>query len=407
MKNKMKDNIKEFYNKPKNYRIELVIHDGNWYTKEKWAKIARVSVSDIEKYIDSVDYLIKTNDSYRCNYDEIIRWYKSKKLNITAELIPKNFPPKLWDGKTEVEHFLESPKTEVSTMLVEYKGPNNELYEAIINELRYYGYLLSTKNNKIKVYCISPELIKHKVIQIVPKNEIEHFNFRSREDFYLRFLIDINENYLEKALEFYNWYAYTLLKPQMETIRIFLETNEAIYSKITEWVLTAVQKYDETQSVPFSGYLANVLRSWPYDLPSEEYGKQLSAFHRNRQKLIKECNKKNEPVPEARELAEILGITYEEYLEFDFEYNNWRKKKFAEEIVFDKNKGNEKKAYNLMSKKTTEDLDQSYNFSKMVLRLFKETKDAKSVYALLTNDLDNIDSSFKEGLYNATQKKNI
>ena len=292
-------------------------------------------------------------------------------------------------------------------MLVEYKGPNNELYEAIINELRYYGYLLSTKNNKIKVYCISPELIKHKVIQIVPKNEIEHFNFRSREDFYLRFLIDINENYLEKALEFYNWYAYTLLKPQMETIRIFLETNEAIYSKITEWVLTAIQKYDETQSVPFSGYLANVLRSWPYDLPSEEYGKQLSAFHRNRQKLIKECNKKNEPVPEVRELAEILGITYEEYLEFDFEYNNWRKKKFAEEIVFDKNKGNEKKAYNLMSKKTTEDLDQSYNFSKMVLRLFKETKDAKSVYALLTNDLDNIDSSFKEELYNATQKKNI
>jgi len=193
----------------------------------------------------------------------------------------------------------------------------------------------------------------------------------------------------------------------METIRIFLETNEAIYSKITEWVLTAIQKYDETQSVPFSGYLANVLRSWPYDLPSEEYGKQLSAFHRNRQKLIKECNKKNEPVPEPRELAEILGITYEEYLEFDFEYNNWRKKKFAEEIVFDKNKGNEKKAYNLMSKKTTEDLDQSYNFSKMILRLFRETKDAKSVYALLTNDLDNIDSSFKEELYNATQKKNI
>ena len=69
----MKDNIKEFYNKPKDYRIELVIHDGNWYTKEKWAKIARVSVSDIEKYIDSVDYLIKANDSYRCNYDEIIR----------------------------------------------------------------------------------------------------------------------------------------------------------------------------------------------------------------------------------------------------------------------------------------------------------------------------------------------
>ena len=113
----MKDNIKEFYNKPKDYRIELVIHDGNWYTKEKWAKIARVTVSEIEKYIDSVDYLIKANDSYRCNYDEIIRWYKSKKLNITAELIPKNFPPKL-TATARISSLANSSRRILSSTLV-------------------------------------------------------------------------------------------------------------------------------------------------------------------------------------------------------------------------------------------------------------------------------------------------
>ena len=45
-------------------------------------------------------------------------------------------------------------------------------------------------------------------------------------------------------------------------------------------------KYDEKSNVPFSGYLANVLRRWPYDLPNNELGVELAKFQRERSKAI-------------------------------------------------------------------------------------------------------------------------
>jgi len=61
-----------------------------------------------------------------------------------------------------------------------------------------------------------------------------------------------------------------------------------------------MQKFDETQPIPFSGYLSNVLRLWPYDLPDNELGKPLSKFQRIRAKaeeelgVDKETNEKSD-----------------------------------------------------------------------------------------------------------------
>ena len=99
---------KAFYSQDETWRIEAVIHDGNWYDIEKWMKVAKVkNKSSLFKWIDdNKDILIKSNlDSYRVGYDEVIRWYKQENLDLEESIVPNNFPPKLWDKTTETDAF--------------------------------------------------------------------------------------------------------------------------------------------------------------------------------------------------------------------------------------------------------------------------------------------------------------
>ena len=43
-----KELVRAFNEQPVFFRIEAVIHDGQWYDKAKWAKVAKVDISDVE-----------------------------------------------------------------------------------------------------------------------------------------------------------------------------------------------------------------------------------------------------------------------------------------------------------------------------------------------------------------------
>ena len=96
----MADRTKEYPLREPIWRIEAVIHDGSWYDVKKWARVAKVQPEDIESWIRDNRQevgLIKLEESYRVNYDEIIRWYsKQTDIDITDKIIPKNYPPRLW-----------------------------------------------------------------------------------------------------------------------------------------------------------------------------------------------------------------------------------------------------------------------------------------------------------------------
>ena len=105
-----KELVRAFNEQPVFFRIEAVIHDGQWYDKAKWAKVAKVDISDVEAYISCNKKLIERDGSYRVNYDDIVSWYDSHKLDVSKPLVPNNFIPKIWGGKTEIQHFIDTPK---------------------------------------------------------------------------------------------------------------------------------------------------------------------------------------------------------------------------------------------------------------------------------------------------------
>ena len=102
----------EWKNRPLNFRIEAVIHDGQWYTFDKWKRVALVKdENDLLDWIyEHNDILIKKDESYRVSYDEVIRWYKEHDLPLDEPLIPNNFAPRLWSEQTEAEAYLNAPR---------------------------------------------------------------------------------------------------------------------------------------------------------------------------------------------------------------------------------------------------------------------------------------------------------
>ena len=48
------DFVKQFKKYPITFRIEAVIHDGQWYTPEKWAKVAKCTLEDILNFIKNI-----------------------------------------------------------------------------------------------------------------------------------------------------------------------------------------------------------------------------------------------------------------------------------------------------------------------------------------------------------------
>ena len=79
---------KDFNSRDDIWRIEAVIHDGNWYDIPKWKKVAKVSKAKLLKWIkENEDKLIKSElNSYRVGYDEIIRWYEENDLDLEESL---------------------------------------------------------------------------------------------------------------------------------------------------------------------------------------------------------------------------------------------------------------------------------------------------------------------------------
>lgn len=405
--------LKSFKKKPVNFRVESVIHDGQWYTPEKWAKVAKCSLDDVLNFIKATNYLITDKGSYRVNKDEIERWYNENNLDITEPLVPNNFVPKIWDGKTETETFLSTPKYLVNVLLV-YYNTSKELEEIkkVLKGKVFFTQDESSPSQSVstlRVYSISNDFTINYLKQHLPEDIFKNINFRSRQSVLWRNITDFSEEFIVEFLDFYLDYAKGLLKNHNKTIEIFIPNYQDRELKIQEWILKAAGKFDEKQCVPFSGYLANVLQKWPYDLPNMELGLELAKFQRVRTKAINKIIQERESEDYTEEEIQImLPYTKEDYYRLLSEHERWNNIRTASSITWDE-KGNEKSGVNIFDNKESE--KNKINLAnKLSISLFKaaiETNDYKSLFKVIQNfkgdsSIPKIDlnEEFKNSLWN-------
>lgn len=393
----------DFNSRTDKWRIEAVIHDGNWYDIDKWKRVARVKTEVLEKWIkENDDILIKSElGSYRVNYDEIIKWYEKEDIDLEESIVPNNFPPKLWGGTTETDVFLDAPRRRVGTVSFEVKS--KEILDKCQNILKGTAKIMPDKDGRYKAHGLSAIYIKNLLSKGLTEKEFDSLDIKTRSVIMQRELIDLPLPWLEEALNFYsNYFAPSVLKSSMPTIEIYLKDRGDIHSQINVWVITAIKKFNESASVPFSGYLSNVLRHWPYDLPDEHLGKELSKFQRDRKKAIEEAEEQNLMVNgnvPIEVLAELMGITLEQYVELNNEHENWLSTKNATTLTWD-DSSNEKKG-SLVGEDYVAKVDsvQSSRMSIAAVKAAVDTGEWESAYDFISQiDSSKVDESISQRL---------
>lgn len=384
------------------WKIEAVIHDGNWYDPEKWAKVAKVDKKTLLAWIeDNKDILIESGlGSYRVGYDEIIRWYEQEDIDVEESIVPSNFPPKLWGGTTETDVFSNAPRRRVGT--ISFKVDNNEILDRCVEILKGVGKVMPDEGGRYRAYGLSAIHMKNLLSKGLTESEFESLDIKTRAILLQRELIDLPPEWLSEAITFYaNTFAPSILKSAMSTISIYLPNKEDIHSQIVIWVITAMKKFDENASVPFSGYLSSVLRHWPYDLPNEFLGKDLAEFQRERKKvieLIKEEGYKGDNIS-IETLVEKMDISKDEYIELNSEHENWLAEKNATTLTWE-DSANEKKGELLGSEAAVKvDVEKMATISLAAVRAGIETKDWDSMITVISQiDKSDIDKDINEKL---------
>lgn len=345
----MIDKTDDFMNQSEAWRISAVIHDGSWYTLKKWAKFAKVKKQVLNDWLknnkDKVN-LINIDESYRVDYEEILKWYKNQpNITIHDRIVPNNFPPKIWDNQTEVEALINTPRRKVTEVTI--TPDSRKLLDKCRNVLKGTAIVRFYRNGTYRACGLSPNFIEQTLRHGLTQKEFSIVNPGRKTIMRYRELSDFSPEFLNNILKFYIPFARTMLRSRMSTLKIYLPTKNDIDMQIAMWVMVALRKFDETQPVPFSGYLNRVLAFWPYDLPDEALGKELSGFQRNRQKVINKLVRNNNDmvIPDDMIIKE-MNIDKEKYLQLSKEYHSWLAEHNASQITWD-NSSNEKEGARL------------------------------------------------------------
>lgn len=412
------DRTREFAKRDPTWRIEAVIHDGSWYTVRKWAKLSKVKDNDIHEWIENNKEqtdLIHMNDSYRLGYDEIMRWYDDQPdVELDDRLVPNNFPPKIWDGQTEAEALINVPKRQVTEVSL---TPNTkELKEKCQDILRGTAILRLYKHGSYRACGLSRKFIISKLQRGLTREEFEIVNPGRKTIMHYRELSDFSEEFLENALKFYVPFAKTLLRSRMSTLKIYLPTQGDIDMQVAIWIMTALRKFDEQQPVPFSGYLSRVLSFWPYDLPDEILGKELSTFQRNKRKIMnKWIHETGDSHMPDDEIISRMKIDKDTYLRLTKEYQSWLYEHNATQLTWE-NSSNEKMSDYIWDE--NEDSHNSELSHKIAIGLMDaalKTENFSEAFKIINTlgsvseedyaSLQNINNDFKQYLWEAIQAK--
>lgn len=331
-------------NQPVNFRIEAIISDGMWYSFDKWKRLAQVTDSELLAWIDNgfkQGYLIQSETgakSYRVGYEFVKEWYRLNPIPDGMQIVDFLFPPRIWGGMTETEGFLAAPLRDICIVSFEC---SNRVANEITKELKGIAKVRVDRRGEYKAYGLSVSYIR-KIVEDVfsryPSSETG--KVYSRNEFRRREIVDFNKAFVDSIVDFYMNFGKSLSKSQIDTIKIFLPNKDDQVAQMIIWVITAIEKFDETASVPFSGYFDSVLKKWPYDLAADCLGKDLSAFQRGRSRAISALREKFNDIEgkmsfSGAQIADEMELSESEFSELESAHKAWVKSQTATSLVWD------------------------------------------------------------------------
>lgn len=338
------------------FRIEAIISDGMWYSFSKWKRLAQVTDEELQGWIDDS---LKSGDliqsktgakSFRVGHEYIKDWHREHGAPDNMQLLDFLFPPRIWGGMTEIEGFLEAPLREIG--IVSFICASH-VADEVIEALRGIARVRVDQKGNYKAYGLSAGYIKEIIQGIFAKYPtMDTDKIYSRNESKRREMVDFSSAYANSIVHFYVEFGKSLAKKEKETIQIFLPDYEDQRSQMVMWVITAIEKFDESASVPFSGYLDSVLKRWPYDLPMLFLGKDLSTFQRERSRALTRLREKAGDEDgttsfSAKAISEEMGLDSFEFTDLEESHKAWLRSQTATTLTWGET-AEEKSSTNVM-----------------------------------------------------------
>lgn len=397
----------EFKKQPEDFRIGAIISDGMWYSFTKWQKYARVNEEVLQEWIDehlkdgSIIKYSEDASSYRMDTEHVLQWYKDHDITPGDQIVDFVFPARIWDGQTETDGLIDAPLREIGMVTFTC---SKEVAQRCIDRLKGMARVRQDSPNTYKAYCLDAQSVKRIVSDVFSSSRSADFEkVYSRNVSKRRELADLNPVFREGIVSFYKDFGKTLVKPAQETLKIFLPNPEDQEVQILIWVIMAIEKFDSSSPVPFSGYLSSVLTRWPYDLPDTFLGKELSAFQRKKSSAIKALKKKTgKEYFDSTTISQEMGLSMEDYLSLDNRNKLWAEINNATSITWSET-GEEKSAYapEFISDghQPKTNIDQAHRLSKAIIKAAVDTENFEDALFLISKmDANNADLSYVNDL---------
>lgn len=405
-----KINVDNFKSQPVNTRIEAVIADGQWYFFGKWCRVAAVKEKDLKEWINkNHDVLIhdvsyskkKKRIVYRAKLNFIENWYKTHGLDYSDKIIPNNYPARIWDGKTETDHYIDNPRRMISKLTI--KTDNLEIQNKIIDSVLGSSSVEGYGTEKLFIFCLDAAYVSDLIRASLNEEELAKITINTRNGFKRRDMSVFSEEFYKEAYEFYLPFVRNVTRGSRSTLNMYLDSNEEIDALFMLWIYEAIEKFDEKQNLPFSGYLASAIKRWPYDLPVKALGRVLNDFQKKRRRVVHYLEQKNNITSVSdEEMAKIMDMDLDEYNKLAFEYEVWEGKRNAASL--------ESKAFSevlpdVKNVSVTKDFDLAHKISIAIMKTSLELNDKVNTDKIIdklgnfTNfDTINLDDKYKETL---------
>jgi len=376
---------REFFTLPLEYKLSVLMSDGQWWSPQKLTAMTSypggrsgppiiTQQPEVERVLGRLQaegVVVRSATgarSYRYPLESVEQWYQDNNVAYEQRLVASNFPVRLFGGRTEVEGFLTAPLREVASL--SFENVSERVLYAVREALVGVGIVRRGKANRVFVRALAVDPARG-IVEDTLKQFEESRNLRVsvRRMTYRRPVSDLPADFHEDLIEFYVMFLRDILKGQMETIRVFLPAEEDQVAQLAEWATETIEKYNEMESVPLSGFLQRTVPYWAMDLPQQFLGKELAVFQRKRAKAIKEMRKEQGVTAShefpLREIAHHMGVEFEEFLVLKEQNDTWFRQRNMDSIIWGDDSGEEKPGTPVFGITPTPDRD--YDLSSRLL----------------------------------------
>lgn len=287
------------------------LSDAQWHTMQK---IIRHSGKAFSKNLDAIDAALVDlvdkgmlipgqNKSFRFSPLYLEDWRTER--NLVSSGKKDLAAPRYFGGVLEDEGWLQAPLRNHD--LVHFRIGGGLDVREVQRRIGIEGIVRQDTDGLVRISCLNGDEIYEIVKTWDGPAAQEISGVRLDKGVKRRELSDLPPGFVSDLCAFYGTFAHTLLRRNMTSVRKHIPDADDIQQQIYIWIIDAVQRYDETTSIPFAAYLHSSLQRWVHDLNRKSYGRAAADSELAYTRAINAFITKNDRKPTDEELAEVLG----------------------------------------------------------------------------------------------------